>query len=298
MTLDDLRVYIAVYETENLSAVARALACTQSAVSQHVKRLERETGLALIERQPRGIAPTRAGRLFYQAALAGIASLDAALRQLGELRDGLGGTVSVTTGGVTVRHFMAGAIATFRRRHPDVTLEFQSAHSTGRCIELLRDGRADLAWITLGEPLPGIEQRAVTSLPWVLMVHAGDPLAARDTIGPADLSAIDYIAYPQNSASRRRLEERLIRLGVSLSEPVSVADWDTAILLAELGIGHAILPALPRLTVPSGSPVRAIPIPALDPLPVGWAARQWNMISPLADEFADLVAAHHQSAPA
>jgi DNA-binding transcriptional LysR family regulator len=70
-----------------------------------------------------------------------------------------------------------------------------------------------------------------------------------------------------------------------------VADWDTAILLAELGIGHAILPALPRLAGPSSSPVRTIPIPALDPLSVGWAVRRWNLLSPLATEFADLVAA-------
>jgi DNA-binding MarR family transcriptional regulator len=45
VTLDDLRVFIRVYETGNLSAVARSLCCTQSAVSQHIKRLENETGL-------------------------------------------------------------------------------------------------------------------------------------------------------------------------------------------------------------------------------------------------------------
>jgi DNA-binding transcriptional LysR family regulator len=143
-----------VYESGNLSAVARALSCTQSAVSQHIKRLERETGLPLIERQPRGVAPTPAGRILYQAALGGIASLDAALRRLGELRDGHGGTVSV-------------------------------------------------------------------------------------------------------------------------------ADWDTAVLLAELGIGHAILPGR---AIPPGSPVRTVPTPALEPLTVGWAARQWDALSPPAQD--------------
>jgi DNA-binding transcriptional LysR family regulator len=293
VTLDDLRVFITVYETGNLSAVARALSCTQSAVSQHIKRLERETGMALIERQPRGVAPTQAGRILYQAALGGIASLDAALRQLGEIRHGHGGTVSVTTGGVTVRHFMADAIAAFRRRHPDVTLDFRSAYSTRRCIELLHGGRVDLAWITLDQPLPGVQQRPVIDLPWVLAVHADDPLAAYGSINPGDLATIRYIAHPENSASRQRLEEGLTRLGISPPAPVGVADWDTAILLAELGIGHAILPALPRLMVPSGSPVRTVPIPALDPLTVGWAARQWNTLSPLATEFAELVTAGH-----
>jgi DNA-binding transcriptional LysR family regulator len=291
VTLDDLRVFVTVYETGNLSAVARTLSCTQSAVSQHVRRLEHETGLALIERQPRGVVPTPAGRILYQAALGGLASLDGALRQLGELRDGRGGTVCVTTGGVTVRHFMADAIVAFRGRHPDVTLEFRSAYSTRRCIEMLHAGQADLAWITLSQALPGVQQQPVISLPWVLVVHADDPLAARVSIDPGDLTAIRYIAHPQGSASRQRLEENFARLGVSPPAPVGVADWDTAILLAELGIGQAILPALPRLVIPSGSPLRTIPIPALNPLAAGWAVRQWNALSPLATEFAELVAA-------
>ena len=291
MTLEDLRVFVTVYKTGNLSATARALSCTQSAVSQHLKRLEKETGLVLMERKPRGVAPTAAGRLLYQAALTGTASLDAALRHLGEIRAGHGGTVSVTTGGVTVRHFMASAIIAFRRRHPDVTLEFQSAYSSRRCIELLHNGQMDLAWITLGQPLPGIQQRPVLELPWVLAVHADDPLATRDVIGPGELAEIRYLAYPESSTSRQRLEDNFVRLGITPPAPVGVADWDTAILLAELGVGHAILPALPRLTDPAASPVRTIPIPALNPLPVGWAARQWNLLSPLATEFAELVTA-------
>jgi DNA-binding transcriptional LysR family regulator len=294
VTLDDLRIFITVCETGNLSAVARTLSCTQPAISQHIKRLEHEIGLALIERQPRGVVPTQAGWILYQAALGGIASLDAVLRQLGELRDGHGGTINITTGGITVRHFMADAIVAFRRRHPDITLQFTSAYSTPRCIELVHAGHADLAWITLGQPLSSIEHRPVTSLPWVLVVHAGDPLAARHSISPADLATIRYIAYPESSASRQRLEENLVRLGVSRPDPVGVADWDTAILLAELGIGHAIVPALPRLIATLDSPLRAVPIPALNPLAVGWAARRWNALSPLATEFAELVAARYK----
>ena len=148
MARDDLRVFIRVYQTGNLSAVARTLCCTRSAVSPHIRRLEKQAGLVLIERQPRGVAPTPAGRILYQAAPGGIASLGAAFRQLGELRDGRGGAVSVTTGGVWVRHFTAGAILAFRRQHPRVTLDFRSASSTRQCPGLLHGGQADLAGIT------------------------------------------------------------------------------------------------------------------------------------------------------
>jgi DNA-binding transcriptional LysR family regulator len=153
----------------------------------------------------------------------------------------------------------------------------------------------DLAWITLGPPQPGIQQRPVIELPWVLVTHADDALAEQDSIVPGDLATIRYIAYPESSASRHQLEERFIRLGISPPVPVGLADWDTAILLAELGIGHAIVPALPRLAALSSNPVRTIPIPALDPLIVGWAVRQWNVLSPLATEFAELVASPAES---
>ncbi|MFD9263054.1 LysR family transcriptional regulator, partial [Streptomyces sp. NPDC059538] len=68
MTLDDLRVFVAVCRAGSLSAVARDLGCTQSAVSQHVRRLEKQTGTGLLERHARGVVPTEAGRILQAGA--------------------------------------------------------------------------------------------------------------------------------------------------------------------------------------------------------------------------------------
>ncbi|OLT33310.1 LysR family transcriptional regulator [Actinomadura sp. CNU-125] len=288
MTLDDLRVFVAVCEAGNLSAVARDLSCSQSAVSQHVKRLERETGLVLLERRPRGVVPTRAGRVLRRAAADGLSGLDAALRLLDDLRRGVGGTVRVATGATTVRHFMAGGVVAFRERHPEVALQFETAGSSRRCLEAVRSHAADLAWVTVGPPVDGVEQRASCELPWVLAVRTGDPLAARTSIALADLAEIRHIELPEHSTSRVHLEMRLERHGLRLASTASVADWDTALLLAELGLGHAILPALPGWGDGSGD-VRLIPIPELPPLTAGWAARSWDALSPLAVEFAETV---------
>ncbi|WP_234543130.1 LysR family transcriptional regulator [Streptomyces shenzhenensis] len=290
MTLDDLRVFVAVCRAGSLSAVARELACTQSAVSQHVKRLERETGVSLLERQPRGVVPTDAGRVLWDAAAAGIAGLDSALRRLGDLVNGDTGSVRVATGGTTVRHFMAEAIVTFRRRHPKVNLEFQTETSGRRCFDALAAGHLDLAWVTLGSPVRGIEQRPVVDLPWVLAARAADPLARRARIEVADLAGIRLIRLPQNSASGARLDAAFTELGVRSSSDTGVADWDTALLLAELGLGHAVVPALPGRRIPGGDgSLRLIPVPDLPPLAVGWAVRRWDALSPLARAFADTV---------
>jgi DNA-binding transcriptional LysR family regulator len=134
--LDDLRVFVAVCRAGSLSAVARDLSCTQSAVSQHVKRLERETWVSLVERRPRGVVPTGWARS-PAAAADGIAGLDLALRRLGDLVHGDSGSVRVTTGATTVRHFMSEAVVAFRQRYPQVSLEFRTENSSRGCFEAL-----------------------------------------------------------------------------------------------------------------------------------------------------------------
>lgn len=289
MTLDDLRVFVAVCRTGSLSAVARDLSCTQPAVSQHIRRLERELGLSLLERHPRGVVPTPAGVLLQNAAAGGLGDIDHALRRLSDLVHGEAGSVRITTGATTVRHFMSDAIVAFRRRHPQVSLEFETAHSSRRCFDALIAGGLDLAWISLGAPVKGIEQHPVIELPWVLAVHREDPLAMKPLIATADLAGIQLIGLPESTTSRARLDAWFTERGIRPASHTSVADWDTALLLAELGLGHAIVPDLPGWHGPGHPDLRLIPIPELPTLWAGWAVRRWDALSSMAKAFAETV---------
>lgn len=291
-------MFVAVCRAGSLSAVARELTCTQSAVSQHVKRLERETGVSLLERRPRGVVPTAAGRILCEAAADGLAGLDVALRRIGDLVNGESGAVRIATGGTTVRHFMADAVVAFRRQYPGVSLEFRIESSGRRCFDALLSGDLDLAWITIGEPVRGIEQRPVLDLPWVLAVRSGDPLADRPHIDPAHLNGVPLVRLPPHSVSGAHLDAAFAELGVRAGSDTSVADWDTALLLAELGLGHAVVPALPGLPASGGdTPLRLVPVPALPPLSVGWAVRRWDALPPLARAFAGMVGDSRKGAP-
>lgn len=275
--------------------MARELGCTQSAVSQHVRRLEREVGVGLVERQARGVVPTKAGRLLQEAAAEGIAGLDLALRRLAELVRGDGGVVRIATGGTTVRHFMTEGIVDFRRSYPGVALEFHTVRSSGGCRDALADPALDLdlAWVTLGPAVRGLEQRAVARLPWVLAVRADDELAGRERIEGDELAGLRLIGLPKNSTSYAHLDAAYRELGIKVAASgAGVADWDTAILLAELGVGHAVVPALPGWTGPGHPGLRFVPVPDLPPLTVGWAVRRWEALSPPARAFADTVARH------
>ncbi len=290
MTFDDLEIFIAVCQSENLSAVAREIGCTQPAISQHIARLEKEFGIALLERRARGVMMTSAGRLFYEHALEGMDAIKLAIRQVKQLREGETGTLGISTGGTTVRHFMKDAVVQFREQYPKVQLLFHSANSHQRCIDALRSEQADLAFITMGAAARGLEQHPVVEMPWVLVVPESAPFADNGSIPLQNLKQIPYISLKTSSTSQGKLESALAEAGVQLRSSTLVDDWDTAILFAGMGLGYAITPALHAQRLADQDNVRMIPIEGVPPAVFGWASRRWNSLPRVAKDFIDIFA--------
>jgi DNA-binding transcriptional LysR family regulator len=292
MTLDDLRIFQAVCDARNLSAVARSLGRTQPAVAQHVARLERELGVALLERTRKGVAPTAAGSILQEAARAGLATLSLAVREIARHRDADAGRLSVATGGTTVRHFLRPAVIAFRRRHPDVALHFAPVSSTDECLETVARHDADLAFVTLSGERRGFEQKPLMEHPLVLLVRRDDPLARRRRVDARDLAGIRYIALSDATTSQRLLTARLQEERIALRAVARVDDFDTANVFVEIGLGHAIVPAVHGRSFEQSGGVKAIPIRGLAPILVGWAARSFRFLPPVAEAFMGAVAAH------
>ena len=224
----------------------------------------------------------------FTAARQGLGGIELALRRLTELTQGEAGTVRITTGAATVRHFMSEAVVEFRFRHPRVSLEFLTTSSSAGCFTALLEDDLDLAWVTIsGRDVPGIEQRPVMELEWVLAMRGGEAYSERAWIEVPELSGLRLIRLPEGSVSGGKLDAALAE--VSLAADAGIADWDTALLLAELGVGHAIVPALPGWRLLGEGNVRLVPIRGLPPLTVGWAVRSWTALSPMARGFADAV---------
>lgn len=293
MTLDDLRVFVATCEAGSLSAVARQVGTSQPAVSQHIRRLERELDVTLFERGRRGVTPTAAARILLATATEALGALDAGRRELDRLRTGDTGTLRMATGGTTLRHFMVRPLARFRERHPGITFEYVSAASTGQCLEALRADRADLAFVTIGTAPGELDQHPVVRTPWVLVGSAADQAAGvgpEAPVGAAELRSIRAIGVPAHSTSRGQLDEQLAARGVRLDYTAIVDDPDTAIMLAELGVGQTIVPALWVHDLERHDTLRARLVDGLDPMTFGWAARRWDALPPSAHTFVGLVA--------
>ncbi len=288
MTLEDLRNFLAVCDAGSLSAVARDRGVSQSAISQQIRRLERDIGVPLFERGRRGVLQTAAGRILLAAARESLGSLDTARRHLDRLKSGDVGALRVATGGTTLRHFMIRPLAAFRRRHPGITFDYVSASSTTQCLDALRNDQADLAYVTIGAD-DTLQLVPTVRTEWVLVVGSGDGLANRADLRPRDLRSIRAIAMPAHATSRSQLDQQLAGHGVQLQFAATVDDWDTAIHLVELGVGHAIVPALWIHDLQRHRRLDALPIHGLEPVTFGWAARTWDVVPDYAKTFASMV---------
>ncbi|HEY8538880.1 MAG TPA: LysR family transcriptional regulator [Steroidobacteraceae bacterium] len=289
MTLEDLRVLVAACEAGSLSALARELRRTQSSISQHIGRLEAQLGVKLFERHARGVVPTPAGRLLKEFALEGLDAIETGLRRVKALQDGEGDTLTVTTGGTTVRHFMKTAVVRFRKRHPHVNLRFLPASSTKRCFEILRLSQAELAFVTTGEPVRGINERTVARQQLFLLVARNDKLAKMRRMQTKDLEGIRYLGLSGHTTHRSTIEQSLLDRGVELKPEIVFDDFDTAKIFVELGLGHAIVPAVQAHNFVKSGSVAAVLIEDLPPISIGWAFRHWHHLSSVARSFVEIV---------
>ncbi len=133
MELRQLVYFEAVARLGGFSRAAEQLRIAQPAVSAQIRRLERELGTTLFERTTRRVGLTHAGELLLVRARVVLAELDGARSDLGELAAVLRGQLRLGVTQVLGSLDLAGALAAFHRRYPDVTLAIRS----GLVAELL-----------------------------------------------------------------------------------------------------------------------------------------------------------------
>lgn len=143
MTLDQLRIFVAVAEREHVTAAARALNVTQSAASAAIAALEERHAVRLFHRVGRGIVLTEAGQAFLGEARGVLARAAAAEQVLAEFGDLERGSLRVVASQTIAAYWLPPILAAFRTRHPQLAVDLAIANTEGAATRV-RDGAADL----------------------------------------------------------------------------------------------------------------------------------------------------------
>jgi len=174
MTLEQLRVFVAVAERQHVTRAAEALNIAQSAVSASIAALEGRHGAKLFNRVGRRIELTEAGALFLaeaRAVLARAESAELVLSELGDLkRSVLSGYASQTIAGYWLpRHLVA-----FRRSHPGVAVRLWIGN-TSQAAAAVRGGEADLGFVEGEVDDPALVSETVAHDQLVIVVGPEHP---------------------------------------------------------------------------------------------------------------------------
>ena len=282
MTLEDLRVLVAVAEAPSLAAAARRLGRTQPAVAQHVRRLEAELATALLQRGTRGSRLTAAGERFYRRASVALRALQVGVQEAREDRE-RAPELSLTASTTSTEHLLKEAILALRRRHSALRLRLEIGTTVSQRLEAVRQRRVDLAFVTLARSYPGLQTRPVVDMPLRLLVHHEHPFASRRRVPRSALAEIRYIAL-RHSTAVELVRERLAADGVVLEVADTVDTPATAILHVELGLGETFVPAHQVRSLASNERLRVIPVDGLPSTPLGWACLEFDLLPPMAHE--------------
>lgn len=235
MQLKSLKMFATVVETGSFVAAAERLHTVQSNITSHIKKLEQELGVQLIQRQGRS-APTPAGYALLDYARKMLTTHDeavAALRGQGKPSGSLRLGAMETT--LAIR--LPSVLAAYHAAVPDVHLHLESG-PTAILLQKLLAGELDCAFVA--GPVEHSQLVAVPVFREQLVLVSSSTLTAFPS--PEKLMTSTFIAFRQGCSYRQKTELLLAQHGIPAARIVEFGTLDAILGCVAAGMGYAVLP--------------------------------------------------------
>lgn len=290
MKPNQLRAMVALAAQRSIRGAARQLGVSQPAVTRIVRELERDYGVPIVERSPRGIRLTVYGEALAPRAGLMLADLDRMRRTVAELRDGSTGEVSIGVLGTFALTRLPLAFERFHARWPQVDLRVIDG-ALPYLIDQLRAGRKDFIVSYLLPELIGDEFDCTPlySAAMLLIARDGHPLAKSRSLRP--LIDAEWVLPTDDERSRATVRAMFGRLG--LATPARMVGTPSLLVLLGLVarldlIGVLIDQSAERILVPFGLKRIAIR-EQLPGVTIGIIRRRDSPLTPAAERLADCI---------
>lgn len=250
MEMRPLRYFAAVAETGHMTRAAEQLGIQQPPLSQQIKALERQLGLQLFKRHPRGVTLTDAGRQFQveaQRMLEHMAALEARMQRVAQGEEGV--LAVGFTSSAAAHAFVPQALRAFRHARPRVQLQI-GEHNAAELTEAILAGRMHCGLLRVPVDRPaGLHFETLLREPVMAALPVDHPLAARPGRGRrltlAQLCSEGLILVRRPGAPGLYAELLALCRAQGLA-PRVVAEVDrmmTNLNLVAAGVGLSVVPA-------------------------------------------------------
>jgi DNA-binding transcriptional LysR family regulator len=197
MELRQLRYFVTVAEEMHFGRAAERLHIVQPAVSQQIRRLERELGVELFDRSPRHVRLTAAGQRFLPEARAVLMAADHARAVVADLVTARADLLRLGTSAGLGEH-LDRVLDALRRRAPHTGVELVSAPTRAR-LDQVAAGQLDASFVRGVSEHPGLRFIPVWQDPLLAVLPAHHPLATDRDVAIADLATLPLRLTPRRN---------------------------------------------------------------------------------------------------
>ena len=253
MTLEQLRIFIAVAEKQHVTRAANELNLTQSATSAAIAALEARYGIKLFDRVGRGIVLTQTGRDFLNEARAVMARAKAAAQVLDDLAGLKRGSLTLAASQTVANYWLPPRIETFRRSYPGIDLRVTIAN-TEQVAQAVSRGDADLGFVEGEVDDPALASRKMEGDSLVIVVGVRHAWTGQARITPKFLPKTCWILREPGSGTRSMFEAALEKFDLKLSDldirlelpsneavRVAVESGDCAAAISDLVVAQSLV---------------------------------------------------------
>lgn len=241
MDFKQIEAFVNVVRYKSFSKAADATFFTQPTISTHIRNLENELGVKLLDRKSRIVEMTPQGAKFYKYAVEMINARAQAFDALNDSKDSIEGILEIQTSSIPGVTFLPDMLAGFRKEHRGVQY-YVSLSDTQTVIDNIVERRGEIGFV--GDAVSGnnIESVKVFSDKVVLIVPNSYVIPGRITMSEA--ITYPFIWRETGSATRKNFESAAVSLGFD-KEVFEVAalvdDLDSIIRSVEAGLGVSII---------------------------------------------------------
>ncbi|MBA8815050.1 DNA-binding transcriptional LysR family regulator [Microbacterium halimionae] len=274
--LDSIESLIAIERTGTVHAAASTLGFTASAVSQQVKRLERDLGVRLLEREGRGVVLTAAGRRVADEGRSLRVQIETLRSGLHDAGDRPTGTIRLGAFATGVRGLVPELISHAHENAPDLRVVIDEIDPWD-AVAAVTAGSLDVAlihhWEGVGITLPpSLRSEELFRDVADLLVHRDDPAASRDAVTPHDVHDRSWACTPDGTICHDWFRHMFQNEPHTPHIDYRCLEFASQTALVASGLAVALVPRLGRGILPDN----VVAVPVHEPVPTRPVSLAWR----------------------
>lgn len=243
MNLRDLRYLVALAEHRHFGRAAEACFVSQPTLSTQIRKLEEELEVALVERAPRKVMLTPAGREIAERARRVLAEVEQLKETARRSRDPEAGTVRLGLFPTLGPYLLPHVVPRLRQRFPRLELLLVE-EKTEEILHRLRDGRLDAGLLALPLHEDSLHAEPLFDEPFVLAVPEGHPFARRRTLAMSELAGEDLLLLEEGHCLRDQALDVCRLAGAAERSGFRATSLETLRQMVAANVGMTLLPTL------------------------------------------------------